>query len=441
MRAVNCCRRKARATCSEKHFSSSNVCHQESENVCDLIGRQALSVPQTVVFRGGPVTTVLARQLLLSMGNAVKQAEELRLLAKIQAHDESVWNMSVHSKLPILATCSSDRTSKIYDISVLENVKLTTVLDEQTHTKTIRCVSFKPSSEEAYPTLALGSFDSTCSIWGADSFKSEWELLAVIEGHENEVKSIDWSLDGRYLATCARDKTIWIWETDSMNEEFECIAVLSEHEGDVKFVKWNDKGEDTHVFVSCSYDDTLRIWRQDEYDEDEWNCVAMINLENTVWGAAWVDNDTIVCCCDDGKVLVYESDRKRVLTEADKAEAEQGQDKDDQETTDSSKKLPSTIKKIETWSASSAFGKVSRMHEGTVYSVDSRGGRIVSGGSDGCVYVYEREAAGPESGEWRVCASHSLCHGVREVNSVRFVRDNTVASGGDDGSVAVWGLT
>lgn len=344
---------------------------------------------------------------------------QLELLTSIKAHEESVWSVSVHSKLPILATSSSDKKSKIYDISDVKNPKLVKILDEETHTKTIRSVSFKPSESEEYPTLALGSFDSTCSIWGADSFKSEWELLAVIEGHENEVKCIDWSMDGKYLATCARDKTIWIWETDSMNEEFECIAVLSEHEGDVKFVKWNNKGDD-HVFASCSYDDTLRIWRQDEYDEDEWNCVALIRLESTVWSVSWVDRNTVVCCCDDGEVILYECSK-------------QG---DDGVTKEAGSKLPNTIKKVETWSASAEFKKVSKLHEGVVYSVDSRDGRIVSGGSDGCVFVYEKNNT---DGTWEVCGSFKLCHGMREINNVKFGSDkNTVISCGDDGHVNLW---
>ncbi|KAG0675237.1 Cytosolic iron-sulfur protein assembly protein [Pichia californica] len=343
--------------------------------------------------------------------------EKLELLSSMKAHDESAWAVSVHSKLPILATCSSDKTSKIYDINDPKNPKLVTVLDEQTHTKTIRSVRFKPSKEESYPTLALGSFDSTCSIWGADSFRSEWELLAVIEGHENEVKSIDWSTDGKYLATCARDKTVWIWETDSMNEEFECIAVLSEHEGDVKFVKWNDKG-DNNVFVSCSYDDTLRIWRQDDYDEDEWNCVALIRLESTVWGAAWVDNNTVVCCCDDGEVLVYECDKYSPSNE------------------NEGNTLPNTIKKVESWSISKEFKQVGKRHEGTVYSVDSRNGKIVSGGSDGCLYVYERK----DDKSWVVRSSHKLSHGVREVNCVQFSNDSSVVSCGDDGYVNIWAI-
>ena len=354
--------------------------------------------------------------------------QELQELCVVDAHDEPAWSISLHSKLPILATSSSDKKSKIYDIrdALQGKVELVNTLDEETHSKTIRSVCFKPSQEESYPTLALGSFDSTCSIWGADSIKTPWELLAVIEGHENEVKSVDWSLDGKYLATCARDKTIWVWETDSMNEEFECISVLSEHEADVKFVKWNDKdnsddGRDTHLFMSCSYDDTLRIWRQDEYDEDEWNCVAIIRFESTVWSAAWVDSYTIVCSTDDGEVMMYTRPNDSVNvngeTEADK--------------------LPSTIKKIEEWNINRNFqGEVGRIHQGAVYSVASKDGKIVSGGSDGVITLYSTE-----SGKWNVTGQKRLSHGVREVNCVQLGNINgetVIASCGDDGKVRIW---
>jgi WD40 repeat protein len=342
--------------------------------------------------------------------------EGLQLAAEIKAHEEPVWSISVHSTLPLLATCSSDKTSKLYDISNLNNVKEVTILDEQTHTKTIRSISFKPSNSKDYPTLALGSFDSTCSIWGADSYKSDWELLAVVEGHENEVKCIDWSKDGKYLATCARDKTVWIWETDEMNEEFECIAVLSEHEGDVKYVKWDNE----HSFMSCSYDDTLRIWRQDEYDDDEWNCTAVIRFENTVWSAAWVNQDTIVCCIDDGEVLMYER-----IKEGNEI---------DEDITKSESKLPNTIKKVEEWRINSQFrSSVSKIHNGSVYSVESKNEVIVSGGRDGVVAVYKKI-----NDEWVVTGIQRLAHGVNEVNHVVIADADTAVSCGDDGSVKIW---
>jgi WD40 repeat protein len=80
--------------------------------------------------------------------------------------------------------------------------------------------------------LATASFDSTVGIWqqigeaglddsdlrmnGDSTSEEEWEPIDPLEGHESECKSVEWSADGRLLASCSRDKSVWVWEGEHL---------------------------------------------------------------------------------------------------------------------------------------------------------------------------------------------------------------------------------
>lgn len=149
--------------------------------------------------------------------------------------------------------------------------------------------------------IASASFDGTTSLWVNSG--GEFECVSTLEGHENEVKSVAWSQDGKHLATCSRDKNIWIWETND-SFEYECLSVLSGHTQDVKMVKWNSR---LNMLFSCSYDDTVKAWGYDEA-LDDWVCSYTLEGHgSTVWGLDFdADEQHLVSVGDDRRLVLWE---------------------------------------------------------------------------------------------------------------------------------------
>lgn len=165
-------------------------------------------------------------------------------------HSKRVWQVKTHPSCKSFASCSADGTIQITNIDASESFSL-----EEVSKKSVRSISYSHDGR----LFAACGFDGTTKIWNTSSAPSSasasstpsvssYFLICTLEGHENEVKCVDWapvsliSSATYLLATCGRDKSIWLWaiEVDSFSSSSqEVLAILQEHTQDVKCIAFH----------------------------------------------------------------------------------------------------------------------------------------------------------------------------------------------------------
>lgn len=429
------------------------------------------------------------------------------------------WQTAPHPHQPYIATACADKTVRIYSLTSF--TLLSTITGG--HKRSVRSCAWKPSlpsSKGRDSVLATGSFDSTAAIWVGkpgqeviDTGFGEWEneydgveeededdfrFAVVLEGHDSEIKSIAWSAHGTFLATCSRDKSVWLWEAlgeDSgaigrggmlagaggMDDEdnYETVAVLQEHDGDVKTVAWHPTEE--QCLASGSYDEMVRIWREDA--DGEWGCVGVCDgHKGTVWNVEWEPwgntaqdtGDEVQVKSDDDNEA--ESGPRIMSASADSTVKIWRRKPKPKPAQQSGPRMPSIIRSSSEEEEWYEDGQLPQTHHGAIYAVawSKQSKRVASCGGDGKIVIYEEIHPGKDADttmtnggqsngdasndvkhvnghtltSWKILAEIEDAHGVFEVNHVcwakRFDRarrsgnEEVIISTGDDGEVKVW---
>lgn len=451
---------------------------------------------------------------------------------------ERAWSSVPHPTLPLLAT-AHQKAVTVYSLSTLTAHSALT----GGHTRSVRTAAWKAGLAPHRLCLVTGSFDSTAGLWrwegdgeenlevevtakrrrgggdgpqfsdddddddnvgrgGGGGDDKDWEFTLVLEGHDSEIKSVAFSPGGQYLATCSRDKSVWIWEdvgATEADDEWETVAVLTEHEGDVKAVAWcpelpasDESGAgrrgrySSHVLASASYDNTVRVWRED--GDGEWVCVAVLEgHEGTVWGVQWEPRPRRPGRFP--RLMSWSADCTiRVWTLQEEDDGEEAGEGAGAASNPWAGGIPNTMRRSlkEEWSCSAVLP---RAHSRDIYSVSwsAGSGLVASTGSDGIVAVYREDddegaaaaattkngdgdvdmtngggndssaATAPtqqqQEGAWRVLTTLPNAHGPYEVNHVTWCRrydaacpadrrgvEEMLVTTGDDGVVRPWAV-
>ena len=158
-------------------------------------------ITQTLPFR---VPIVLSIVLLLGAARSwAGPREDIRPDVILSGHTDGVTGLAFSPDGKLLASCSLDRTIRIWDTS---NSKLLRTLSG--HTEKIYAVDFSPDGK----SIASCSKDVTVRVWDA----STGDQVAQLEGHTYNVRGVAFLPDGTLLSGGPDGLRLWNTKTEKL---------------------------------------------------------------------------------------------------------------------------------------------------------------------------------------------------------------------------------
>ncbi len=121
------------------------------------------------------------------------------------------------------------------------------------HMDIVTCIAIHPDER----LIATGSSDRTIKIWDIKG-----NLQQTLVGHSNWITSLSFNRNGQYLISSSRDGTIRLWKMDRWKKLFveQSNQIIKDHQAPVLDAKFSPTAS---IFASCGEDAKIRLWRDD----------------------------------------------------------------------------------------------------------------------------------------------------------------------------------
>lgn len=232
-------------------------------------------------------------------------------ITQLTRHKGPVWEVAwAHPKFgSILASCSFDHTVIVWKetaAGVWEPVH-----EHAGHEASVNSIAWAPH-ECDLPILACGSSDGTVSILTFQDGK--WITEFLKNAHATSVNAVSWSLDKpgpsapgvptRLLATGGCDNLVKVWRFEGGRTAGAAPEILAHHTDWVRDVAWAPTlGLTPPTIASCSQDGHVYMWT---FTQGKWNPQEMHDFRCPVWRVSWsVSGNILAVSCSDNKVTLW----------------------------------------------------------------------------------------------------------------------------------------
>lgn len=239
------------------------------------------------------------------------EGDNYKLVTTLQKHEGPVWQVAwAHPQFgTILASCSYDGKAIIWKVQP-ENNQWTPIAEHTIHQASVNSVSWAP--HELGPVLLCTSSDGKVSV--IDFNENGTTSHVVFEAHSIGVNSASWApvtsgKDGqqqRRFVTCGSDNLAKIWSFDAAIGNYVEEACLAGHTDWVRDVAWSSSVLARSYIATASQDRTVLIWSQDESGQWQKQPLTESKFPDVCWRASWsLSGNILAVSGGDNKITLW----------------------------------------------------------------------------------------------------------------------------------------
>ncbi|GAB7348666.1 hypothetical protein MBLNU459_g7029t1 [Dothideomycetes sp. NU459] len=254
------------------------------------------------------------------------EGDSHRLTETLKGHDGAVWCVSwAHPKYgTILASSSYD--GKIF-VWREQNNQWQRIYDFTLHTASVNLIAWSPPEPGCH--LACASSDGSVSVI---TFVDNSFTHTIFPAHGLGVNAVSWSpslLPGqltsaqppasqqqplRRFVTGGSDNLVKLWDFSAQTQSYNNICTLQGHTDWVRDVAWSPTPLSKSYIASASQDRTVRIWTcpasADHSDPTSWTSTEL-KFDAVVWRVSWsLSGNVLAVSGGDNRVSLWKESLK-----------------------------------------------------------------------------------------------------------------------------------